>query len=217
MLKIENLTYKYDKTSYCYTLKAEKSQITAIVGESGSGKSTLLDLIAGFLTPMKGKIELENIDITNLPTNEKDLTILFQNYNLFEHLTVIKNLTLGIDKSLFPKKENIKKAKEMLKEVNLKGYENRISSTLSGGEQQRVALARALLREKKVLLLDEPFSALDYAIHQDMLKLVQKITKEKSLYTIMVTHDLRDCELVADVTYKVENGKIHLQKNRKDL
>jgi len=145
------------------------------------------------------------------------LTILFQNYNLFEHLTVIKNLTLGIDKSLFPKKENIKKAKEMLKEVNLKGYENRISSTLSGGEQQRVALARALLREKKVLLLDEPFSALDYAIHQDMLKLVQKITKEKSLYTIMVTHDLRDCELVADVTYKVENGKIHLQKNRKDL
>jgi len=212
LLKIENLTYRYDKLTYDYSLKAEKSQITAIVGESGSGKSTLLDLIAGFLTPIQGKIELEGEDITHQTTQERDLTILFQNYNLFEHLSVIKNMTLGIDKSLFPKKESLKKARNMLKEVGLEGYEDRISSTLSGGEQQRAALARALLREKKILLLDEPFSALDYDIHIEMLKLVQKITKEKSLYTIMVTHDLRDCKLVADVTYKVENGKIHLQK-----
>ncbi len=212
LLKIENLTYRYDKLTYDYSLKAEKSQITAIVGESGSGKSTLLDLIAGFLTPIRGKIELEGEDITHQTTQERDLTILFQNYNLFEHLSVIKNMTLGIDKSLFPKKESLKKARNMLKEVGLEGYEDRISSTLSGGEQQRAALARALLREKKILLLDEPFSALDYDIHIEMLKLVQKITKEKSLYTIMVTHDLRDCKLVADVTYKVENGKIHLLK-----
>jgi len=88
-----------------------------------------------------------------LPTEDRDITILFQNYNLFEHLSVLKNLLLGIDKSFFPKKQNIKKAKDMLQKVNLKGYENRLASKLSGGEQQRVALARALFKRKKRYLL----------------------------------------------------------------
>ncbi len=88
MLKIENLAYRYDKEIYRYSFEVEKSQIMAVVGQSGSGKSTLLDLIAGFLTPLEGRVELEGVDITNLPTKERDLTILFQNYNLFEHLSV---------------------------------------------------------------------------------------------------------------------------------
>jgi thiamine transport system ATP-binding protein len=211
MLEIDNLTYKYkdEKSEYRYTLKAKEGEVVAIVGNSGSGKSTLLDLIAGFVTPFSGKIMFDNLDIIKLSIQKRPLTILFQNHNLFEHLSVEKNIVLGISKTLRATEDEKKLTNEILKEVGLEGYGDKLASTLSGGEQQRVALARALIRKKPILLLDEPFSGLDINTHDAMLELVKNITIKNSLQTIMVTHDMRDCDLIADFVYRMEDYQLH--------
>ena len=214
MLKIENIKYDYKETSssccYNFSLHVEKGEIVGIMGKSGSGKSTLLDLIAGFLTPKSGKILLKNQDLTNMEIEKRPLTILFQNYNTFEHLSVLENVLLGISVSLKPKKQEIIRAKEILKEVGLKEFENKPVSQLSGGQNQRVAIARSLLRDKPILLLDEPFSALDYDTKMKMLNLVKSITKTRELYTIMVTHDKLECEKIASKVYTLKDGKLSL-------
>jgi len=208
MLKINKLVYNHDKTIYNFSLHVNKNEIVGVIGESGSGKSTLLDLIAGFLTPTSGDIDFKGTKIGFLNAEDRPLTILFQKYNTFEHLTVIKNVLLGITTSLKPKEEEIQEAKEILKEVGLEGFENKLASSLSGGQSQRVALARSLIRKKPILLLDEPFTGLDFETRVKMLDLVKKISQKRELYTIMVTHELNDCELIADRVYKVENGKL---------
>ncbi len=210
MLQVHNLTYRYDETIYDFSLHVEKNEIVGITGESGSGKSTLLDLIAGFLTPLSGNISFKNEDITLLNTEHRPITILFQKYNTFEHLSVIKNVLLGIGTSLKVKKQDLDEAKQILKEVGLEGFENKIASSLSGGQSQRVALARSLIRKKPILLLDEPFTGLDLQTRIKMLNLVKKISKKRGLYTIMVTHDINDCELIANRVYNVKNGKLCL-------
>ena len=208
MLQINNLTYSYEKSVYNFSLHVDKNEIIGVIGESGSGKSTLLDLIAGFLTPFSGSIDFENKKISSLNAEDRPLTTLFQKYNTFEHLSVIKNVILGISTSLKPKKEEIQEAKNILKEVGLEGFEDQLASSLSGGQSQRVALARSLIRKKPILLLDEPFTGLDLQTRTKMLDLVKKISKKRGLYTIMVTHDLNDCKLIANRVYKVENGKL---------
>jgi len=208
MLKIANLTYSYDKTVYDFSLHVEKNKIVGIIGESGSGKSTLLDLIAGFLTPLSGSMTFENEDIVLLSAEKRPVTTLFQKYNTFEHLSVIQNVLLGISTSLKPKEQDLKEVKLILKEVGLEGFEDKLASSLSGGQSQRVALARSLLRKKPILLLDEPFTGLDFETRKKMLNLVKNIATKRKLYTIMVTHDLNDCELIANSVYKVYDGKL---------
>jgi len=212
MLNISNLKYKYEKSDinndYDFSLYVEENEIVAIIGQSGSGKSTLLDLIAGFLNPISGSITLKDIEISTLSAEDRPLTTLFQKYNTFEHLSVIKNVLLGISTSLKPKKDEVEEAKMILNEVGLEGFEDKLASTLSGGQSQRVALARSLIRKKPILLLDEPFTGLDIHTKEKMLYLVKDISKKRNLYTIMVTHDLNDCEKIANRVYKVENGKL---------
>lgn len=191
-----------------YTLDVKPSQIVGVMGQSGSGKSTLLDLIAGFLEATSGNITFENRELTTLHVENRPITILFQNYNIFEHLSVLKNVLLGINSSFSPKQEDINEAKEILKEVGLEGFEDKIATSLSGGQAQRVALARCLIRKKSILLLDEPFTGLDVKTRQIMLKLVKDITKKRELCTIMVTHEKSDCELIADKIYEVVDGEI---------
>lgn len=204
MLEIKNLQYKYEKTEnlYRYNLSVNPKEIVGILGQSGSGKSTLLDLIAGFIESNQGSIKLDQKELLNLSIERRPMSILFQNHNLFEHLNVEKNILLGLNKV---KSEDIK---TILKKIELDGYEKKQVSKLSGGQQQRVALARVLLRKEPILLLDEPFTGLDDKTRIMMLKLVEKITKENNLYTIMVTHNLDDCKQIANRVYKMENFEL---------
>lgn len=207
MLKITNLRYEYKGTDevYNYSMSVQAGETVAILGQSGSGKSTLLDLVAGFLSASGGSIKLENNDLTDLPVEKRPMSILFQNHNLFEHLSVRKNILLGVSKRLKESKEEIQKVQKILKEVGLEKYEHTLASSLSGGQQQRVALARVLIRKEPILLLDEPFTGLDLDTKIQMLDLVQKITIENHLHTIMVTHDMQDAKHIASRVYRVQN------------
>jgi thiamine transport system ATP-binding protein len=201
LLKIDDLSYRYDGKTYRYDLICNEGEIVAVMGGSGSGKSTLLDLIAGFLDPLSGEILLDGEDLVKKDIKSRNITILFQYDNLFEHLSVEKNLSLGVEKRDF---------KEILKEVGLQGYESKLAANLSGGQAQRVALARALLKESKILLLDEPFSGLDQKNRLIMLDLISKITKEKKLHTILITHNEDDVKQLGCKVYKMRDFRLLL-------
>jgi len=207
LLHIKNIKYQYKNTkdTYTYTLECKPSEVVAILGQSGSGKSTLLDIIAGFIEPKTGSVTIDDIELLDKPIEKRPITILFQKHNLFEHLSVQKNILLGIDKKL---KESKSKIEAILKEVGLEAHEHKLASELSGGQQQRVALARVLMRRAPILLLDEPFSGLDDATRIEMLELVQEITQAHQLHTLMVTHDLDDCERIANHVYKMQNHSL---------
>ena len=207
MLEVTNVQYQYQNTedTYTYNLSVQPSEVVAILGESGSGKSTLLDIIAGFIESNEGSIKLDETELLGLSVEKRPMTILFQNHNLFEHLSVQKNILLGVNKRLKDSIEDVEKVQDILKEVGLEAYVHKLVSKLSGGQQQRVALARVLMRREPILLLDEPFSGLDDTTRIEMLELVQKITKEHKLYTIMVTHDIDDCNRIANHIYKMQD------------
>jgi len=207
LLHIKNIKYQYQNTkdTYTYTLECKPSEVVAILGQSGSGKSTLLDIIAGFIEPISGSAMMDDIELLDMPIERRPITILFQKHNLFEHLSVQKNILLGIDKKL---KESRSKIEAILKEVGLEAHEHKLASELSGGQQQRVALARVLMRREPILLLDEPFSGLDDTTRIEMLELVHEITQAHQLHTLMVTHDLDDSERIANHVYKMQNHSL---------
>lgn len=216
MLEINDLQFYYDKNKkiYRYDLTAKKSEVVSIMGKSGSGKSTLLDILAGFLEPIGGEALYNKENFLNLEPQNRPLSILFQNYNLFEYLNVEQNIAVGIDKSFKITKDKSSEISQILKEIGLENYQKRSVASLSGGEQQRVALARVLVMNRPVLLLDEPFGGLDKEIKTDMLKLVKEITIDKKLITLMVTHDKYDSDLIANKHYYMyENTYVNELKN----
>ena len=210
MLKIHNLQYQYKNAddTYTYDLEVQGAKIVAILGKSGSGKSTLLDIVAGFLESSEGSVTLEEQELLGLSVEKRPISILFQKHNLFEHLSVQKNILLGVSKILKDSKDEVKKVHDILREVGLEDHEYKLASELSGGQQQRVALARVLLRREPILLLDEPFSGLDDATRIEMLDLVKRITKEQKLHTIMITHDVEDAKRIADHIYYMQNHRL---------
>jgi len=207
LLSIKDLQYQYKNANdtYTYDLEVKPSEIVAILGQSGSGKSTLLDIVAGFIEPSFGSVKLDEKELLGLSVEKRPITILFQSHNLFEHLTVQKNILLGLNKALKDSIEEVEKVQAILKEVGLEAHEHKLASELSGGQQQRVALARVLIRREPILLLDEPFTGLDEATRLEMLDLVKKISIEHKLHTIMVTHEIEDCERIANYVYKMQN------------
>ena len=154
LLSIQNVQYRYKDADdvYHYTLKAKPKEVVAILGQSGSGKSTLLDIVAGFVEPSAGSITLDDKELLGLPVEKRPVSILFQSHNLFEHLSVQKNILLGVSKVLKDSIEEVEKVQAILKEVGLEAFEHTLASKLSGGQQQRVALARVLMRREPILL-----------------------------------------------------------------
>jgi len=208
LLKIIHLSYNYaaNDTTYQFDLTMQSGEVTAILGESGSGKSTMLDLIAGFLEADTGSVLLDEHELLNKPIEKRPVTILFQSHNLFEHLDVQTNILLGIDPKGKATPQALEQIAAILEEMKLIEHTHKLPTELSGGQQQRVALARALLRQQPILLLDEPFSGLDRETRREMLQLVRSITTANKLYTIMVTHEPEDCELIANKVCKMHDG-----------
>ncbi len=213
MLRIEHLTYTHpgteDAKPYRYDLSVTAGGVVGILGESGSGKSTLLDLLSGFLTPDAGRILLDDTPLGTLPPEQRPISILFQSHNLFEHLSSIENVLLGLHGNTHGTPQETAQAHEILASMHLQAYTDTPVSRLSGGQQQRVALARVLLRERPILLLDEPFTGLDPATRAEMLHLVRDLTTRHHLHTVMVTHEQADCDAIADRVYRMVGGSLN--------
>ena len=180
-----------------------------MLGPSGGGKSTLLSAIAGFKTPDSGRIFFENTDITSTPPAKRPIALLFQNHNLFPHLSVRNNIALGITTTLKLSLKEIETIDKALLRVGLDGLGNKMPSELSGGQQQRVALARCLIRKQPILCLDEPFAALGPALKKEMLDLVQEIAETTNATLLMVTHQPDDASYITDQTILIAEGKAH--------
>ncbi len=210
MLQLEDVQFGYDRAaSYQFNLSVWPGTIAAVSGRSGSGKSTLLDLVAGFVTPVSGEIYWTKKALTELPPDKRPITTLFQRNNLFEHRSAVDNVLVGIDPKLPATGPSVERAHQALQSVGLAKQASQRASTLSGGQQQRVAIARALVRSTPLILLDEPFSALDQVTRSDMLQLVRNIVDTQNRTVVMVTHDINDCDLIANSHYTIEDGVLN--------
>ena len=204
-----NFSFEENYLAISANLSLESDKIYAIIGPSGAGKSTFLNLISGFSEISSGSILWNEQEISDLPPSKRNISILFQDNNLFPHLSVWRNLALAV--SHWPKISNDDEAKlhSVISEVGIRGLENRKPSQLSGGQQSRVALARVLLQKNKILLLDEPFAALGPSLKDQMLELIEKIARNRGLLVLMVTHDPADANKIASQTIVVKNNKVH--------
>lgn len=183
------------------------SGLVAVIGPSGGGKSTLLSLVAGFESPDSGRVLWQGRDLAPLPPGQRPVAVLFQDNNLFPHLDVLTNVTLGLSPRARPDANSLARAREALARVGLEGMEKRRPGELSGGQQGRAALARVLLTDRPIVLMDEAFSALGPAMRADMMALVLQLLPEALI--LMVTHDPGDAERWAPKTMFVENGTVH--------
>ena len=206
MLVLDEIAYAHPGgPAYRFSLAAAPGEVTAVSGPSGSGKSTLLELIAGFLIPAGGTMTLDGVDLLPLPPERRPVSILFQSETLFEHLSAEKNVALGLPLGTPDVGSEVTSA---LREVGLEGFGHQRAATLSGGEKQRVALARTLLRDRPVLLLDEPFSALDDKTRATTRELVGALTKSRNWHTLLVSHFAEDVEALAAERYRIEEGRL---------
>ena len=199
-LKIENLSAGYEDGAVLQglSLHVAEGEFLSLLGPSGCGKTTLMKTVAGILPASKGSILLDGNDITGLPIHKRGTVIVFQDMRLFPHKSVAENVAFPLKMQGVAKAERLQVAENLLEKVQLSGYGNRRPSELSGGQQQRVALARALAAQPKLLLLDEPFSALDENLREDMRNLVLQLQKEFHMTVILVTHDREEALSMSD-------------------
>lgn len=189
-------------------LEIKKGEFLTILGPSGCGKTTTLRMIAGFETPTHGEIIIDGENITNKPSYERPVNTVFQNYALFPHMNIFDNVAFGLKMKKVSKAEIIKRVLEMLKVVQLEGYETRMPSQLSGGQMQRVAIARALINNPKVLLLDEPLGALDLKLRKQMQLELKYLQRNLGITFIFVTHDQEEALTMSDRIVVMNNGVI---------
>ncbi len=183
-------------------------QLTALLGPSGGGKSTLLRIIAGLDRADSGTISIEGVDATGLPAQKRNVGFVFQHYAVFKHLTVAKNVAFGLEIRKRPKAEVARRVNELLELVHLAQFAHRLPSQLSGGQRQRMALARALAVEPSVLLLDEPFGALDAKVRKELREWLRRLHDEVHVTTVFVTHDQEEAMEVADEIVVINEGRI---------
>lgn len=183
-------------------------QLTALLGPSGGGKSTLLRIIAGLEDADQGSVHIEGVDATNLPPQRRNVGFVFQHYAAFKHMTVAKNVAFGLEIRKRPKAEVAERVHELLKLVHLDQFAHRLPSQLSGGQRQRMALARALAVEPTVLLLDEPFGALDAQVRKELRQWLRRLHDEVHVTTVFVTHDQEEALEVADEIVVINKGHV---------
>ncbi len=210
ILELKDISVSFDGETILdkLTLSIKDGEFVTFLGASGCGKTTTLRVIAGFISPDSGDVFFDGKRINDLPPYKRQVNTIFQRYALFPHLNVYENVAFGLRVSHTPDKEVRQRVAEMLKMVNLTGYEKRKVDKLSGGQQQRVAIARALVNNPRVLLLDEPLAALDYKLRKDMQNELRRIQRQTGITFIFVTHDQEEALSMSDTVVVMNEGKI---------
>ena len=216
-IRLTEVTVRFEEKRLSFDCAIPAGAAVAVAGPSGAGKSTLFNVIAGFQAPASGAVRLLGEDVEGRDPAERPVSIVFQDNNLFAHLTIADNVGLGIDPALrldAPARQRVFAA---LARVGLGGYERRLPGSLSGGERQRVALARALVRRRPILLLDEPFAALDPAMRAEMAKLLAELRSETKSTMLFITHQPEDIRRLADRVMFLEAGTVLLDEPADDF
>lgn len=210
LINLEKVTVAYGNNVILrdLDLNVEKGELVSLLGPSGCGKTTTLRLIAGFLDSQKGRFLFDGKDYSNIPVHKRNFGLVFQSYALFPHLNVFDNVAFGLGLRKVDKAETKKRVMEILKTVDLLGFEERFPAELSGGQRQRVALARALVIKPDLLLLDEPLSNLDAKLRVKMRVEIRKIQQELGITTVYVTHDQEECFSISDKVAIMNEGII---------
>ena len=209
-LSCENLELELDKKKILkdISLEVRSGEILALLGESGCGKSSLLKAMLGLYPLAKGKIFFQGKEIQNLPSHKRGISVVFQDLRLFPHLNVGENVGFSLELQKVPKAERKKRVEELLKLVQLEGYEERRIDSLSGGQMQRVAIARALAMNENILFLDEPFSALDPNLRREVGDFLLELQKQENLTVVLVTHDQEEALRLAHRIALMKDGEI---------
>ena len=209
-ITVRNVSKRFDAFEALRDVSVEipTGALTALLGPSGGGKSTLLRVIAGLETPDTGTIEIFGADATRLPPQRRDVGFVFQHYAAFKHMTVARNVAFGLEVRRRPRAEVRRRVQELLELVHLEQFAGRYPSELSGGQRQRMALARALAVEPKVLLLDEPFGALDAQVRKELRAWLRRLHREVHVTTVFVTHDQEEAMEVADELVVINRGAV---------
>ncbi len=209
-LRIEGAAKRFGEVAALdgVSLQVARGELLTILGPSGSGKTTLLKVVAGFEKPDAGSVKIDGVEITALPPARRDIGMVFQNYALFPHLTVERNVAFPLEMRNVGKPEIVRRVADALALVELAGYEQRLPRQLSGGQQQRVALARAIVFNPRLLLLDEPFGALDRKLRETMQLEVRRLQRRLGLTTIFITHDQEEALVLSDRIAVMNKGTI---------
>ena len=210
IINIQNVEKHYSSVTALdgVSIEIEAGEFFSLLGPSGCGKTTLLRIISGFDNPSVGTVFIGGADMTDVPPNERPTNMVFQSYAIFPHLNVADNVGYGLKKQKLPKEEIDRRVDDALKLVDLEGYGPRESHALSGGQRQRVALARALIMKPKVLLLDEPLSALDKKLRETMQSELRKLQRTVGITFVLVTHDQEEALTMSDRIAVMFDGKI---------
>ena len=228
-LRLKNITFSYKKgktsakveqsehTIKDFSLDVEKGSFTTLLGPSGCGKTTLLRLISGFLEPQQGEIELDGVNQKGIEPNKRKIGMVFQDYALFPHMTVRKNIEFGLKLNKDTKAEADKKISQIAETLNLEDLLERYPDELSGGQQQRVALARALVLNPQVLLMDEPLSSLDSKLRERVREELRAVQQKLKITTVYVTHDQEEALSLSDKIAVINNGRLLQYGTPRDL
>lgn len=219
IIKIENVTKRYGKVAAVddVSLEIKRGEFFALLGPSGCGKTTLLRMIAGFEVPTEGKIYIDGVDVSNVPPNKRPINTVFQSYAVFPHMSVFDNVAYGLQFDNVPKADQYQRVMAALADVKLDHLADRKPDQMSGGQRQRVALARALVKRPKVLLLDEPLSALDAKLREAMRFELTALQEKIGVTFVMVTHDQDEALAMADRCAVMERGRLMQTANPSSL
>jgi thiamine transport system ATP-binding protein len=208
MIRLDKVRFDYEAMRMVFDLDVERGEFLAVIGPSGAGKSTLMSLIAGFDTPLAGEIRLDGRDMAGVAPADRPVSMVFQDHNSFAHLDLWTNVALGISPRLRLSEAERRLVDGALERTGLASLAKRKPGEVSGGEHQRVAIARALVRDKPILLLDEPFAALGPALRRDMLDLLRGLQAEKGFTIMLVSHHPEDARYAAQRTAFLSDGRI---------